>query len=252
MNIIGKKLLTKATISALGIGAISTITAGVVFAWPTRGPEIDCDHIHWEMQNDKSSTKEFTGHVTQPIDYTVTSHVAPSDWGILDKTFSNLTGNVTVSATISMGGDTRHTSKTLDCGEPTPSPSPTPTSSPSPSASPAPIPSPSPTPGVGGTVENNNNNTSESNNENKVEVKVENNATQTVNVESQVLGTSTVPVKQPETGAGLLGIATLATTAPFGFMLSRYGRGRVLRGKKEESLGKVASDIFDSRNSKLG
>ena len=80
-----------------------------------------------------------------------------------------------------------------------------------------------------------------------VEQKQENN--QTVNVTGQVAGVSTVPVKQPETGPGVLGMASVAGAGPLGLLLARYGKGRIA-GKKEEDLTSIASDIVTDRLSK--
>jgi len=77
-----------------------------------------------------------------------------------------------------------------------------------------------------------------------VEQKQENN--QTVNVTGQVAGVSTVPTVQPETGAGVLGMATIAGAGPLGLLLARYGRGRIV-GKKEEDLTSIASHIVAER-----
>src|SRR3990167_10563017 len=74
-----------------------------------------------------------------------------------------------------------------------------------------------------------------------VEQKQENNQTVNVTVpQAQVAGISTVPVKQPETGAGVLGMASMAGAGPLGLLLARYGRGRI-GGKKEEELTSTAS-----------
>jgi len=62
----------------------------------------------------------------------------------------------------------------------------------------------------------------------------------------QVAG-ATVPTKQPETGAGVLGLATMASAAPLGVILSRYGRGRMIAGKKEEELAETACEVFKNR-----
>src|SRR3990167_8232914 len=80
-----------------------------------------------------------------------------------------------------------------------------------------------------------------------VEQKQENN--QTVNVAGQVAGVSTVPVKQPETGPGVLGMASIAGVGPLGLLLARYGRGRIT-AKKEEDLTSIASGIVADRLTK--
>src|SRR3990170_3790563 len=77
-----------------------------------------------------------------------------------------------------------------------------------------------------------------------VEQKQENN--QTVNVAGQVAGVSTVPVKQPETGPSVLGMASVAGAGPLGLLLARYGRGRIV-AKKEENLTSIASAIVTDR-----
>ena len=119
-------------------------------------------------------------------------------------------------------------------GQPQSSPSPTPSPSPSPSVSPSPSPTPCTT--CGG---------------NDIDIDIENNQTQTqtVNVTSPVT-TAAVPAKQPETGAGVLGLATMFSAAPIGLALSRYGRGRVVTGKKEENLAGIAKGLVESRHGK--
>lgn len=131
-----KKLIYKVASPIIGTALVASITAGVVFAWPTKGPDIDCNSLHWEMQNDTNTNQLFTGKITSPIEFTTTSEVKPSEWGVLDKSFSNLSGNVTFTASVSMGGDTRNTTKTIECAQPTPTPSPNPTPTPSPSQAP--------------------------------------------------------------------------------------------------------------------
>ena len=80
-----------------------------------------------------------------------------------------------------------------------------------------------------------------------VEQKQENNQTVNVTVpQAQVAGTSTVPVKQPETGVGVLGMASVAGAGPLGLLLARYGRGRIV-GKKDEDLTSIASAIVTDR-----
>src|SRR3989344_5933841 len=80
-----------------------------------------------------------------------------------------------------------------------------------------------------------------------VEQKQENN--QTVNVAGQIAGVSTVPVKQPETGPGVLCMASIAGVGPLGLLLARYGRGRIT-AKKEEDLTSIASGIVADRLTK--
>lgn len=126
---------------------------------------------------------------------------------------------------------------------PTPSPSPTPTPTPTPS----PVVSPSPSPASGGDVTIINNN----NNENHQEQQQEQNNNQTVNVTTsgQVAG-ATVPAKSPETGVSVLGLTSMFGAGPVGFALSRFGRGRVVTGKREEeeTLSEVAKNLFNKRN----
>lgn len=251
-----KKLIYKVVSPIIGSALIASITTGIVFAWPTKGPNIDCFGIHWEMQNDTNVTHQFTGHITSPIEYTMTSEVKPNEWGILDKSFTNLSGNVTVTASISMGGDTRNTTKTIECAQPTPSPSPmpTPTPSPSPTPTPSPSPTPSPTPtstpvsspeptpspctNCGGpeiNITNNNNNTNNNTNNNNISVA----STSTANV----------PAELPQTGPGSIAIATMAGLGPLGFALSKFKKGQLY--KEEQSLEEFASSIFKDRTGNL-
>src|SRR3990170_9137119 len=138
------------------------------------------------------------------------------------------------------------------CGGPSPSPDPSPspsaTPSPSPSPSPGPVQSPSPTPnpspGPEGGQGQDQKQDQEVNVNVNVEQKQENN--QTVNVGGQVAGVSTVPVKQPETGPSVLGMASVAGAGPLGLLLARYGRGRIV-AKKEEDLTSIASAIVAER-----
>ena len=122
---------------------------------------------------------------------------------------------------------------------PSPTPSPTPTPSPSPTVAP----SPSPTPAAGG--DNNNNN----NNNNDIDIDIDNNQTQTVNVSGGVT-TASVPVKQPETGVGVLGMTAMFGAAPLGLALSRYGRGRLMTTRKEEDLAEIANGLVNTRRGK--
>lgn len=117
--------------------------------------------------------------------------------------------------------------------QPSPTPSPTPTPTPAPPAS------PSPSPGESINITNNNNNNNTNNNTQN----------QTVNVTGTVAGVS-VPAKQPETGVSVLGLTSMAGAAPIGYLLSRFGRGRITNGKKEESLEEVAMGIFTKRSGK--
>ena len=69
--------------------------------------------------------------------------------------------------------------------------------------------------------------------------------TNTVNVPA-VAGAS-VPLKQPETGVSVLGMASMMGAAPVGFALSRFGRGRTLVGKREEMLAEIAFGLVNRR-----
>ena len=122
---------------------------------------------------------------------------------------------------------------------PTPSPSPSPSPSPTPSPSPSPSPSPTPPCTTCGSTNNNDNN-------NDIDIDIENNQTQTQNVN---VTTAAVPVKQPETGAGVLGLATMFSAAPIGLALARYGRGRITT-RKEENLAGIAKSLVESRQGK--
>lgn len=256
-----KKLMRKTLTPIAGAALIGSITAGAVFAWPTKGPEIDCSHIRWEMQNDTNQTHEFTGKITSPINFEQTSAVEPNEWGVLDKTFSNLNGSVVVSASISMGGDTRNTTKTINCTQPSPTPSPTPSPSPSPSpsASPSPVPTPTPSPSptptptptptpvaspqpspspcnnCGGpeiNVTNNNNNTNNNINNNNI-------------TNTSTASSSTAPQESPKTGPGAVALSALFGTGPLGIALSRFRKGQLI--KDEENLEAFASSIFKDR-----
>ena len=129
------------------------------------------------------------------------------------------------------------------CGGPLPSPTPSPSPSPQPSSVPSPSPSPEPEGGQGQDQEQ----------DQEVNVNVNVNQTQennqTVNVAGQVAGVSTIPLKQPETGVGVLGMASMVSAGPLGLALARYGRGRIV-AKKEEDLTSIASDIVSDRLSK--
>ena len=55
----------------------------------------------------------------------------------------------------------------------------------------------------------------------------------------------------PETGANVLGLATMFGAAPLGIALSRYGRGRLMVRKQEEKdLSEIANDLVKSRTSR--
>lgn len=131
--IVGKKVAFKIVSSIIGAAIMSLTVVSTVFAVPTRGPEIDCNHIRWEMQNETNISQTFTGRVTSPIDFTISDTVAPGYWGVFDIPFSNLSGNVLVSAWISMGGDNRNITHTLDCAAVAAIPSQITSASPSPS-----------------------------------------------------------------------------------------------------------------------
>jgi len=127
-------------------------------------------------------------------------------------------------------GNFQYLVKNVNC-EPEPSPSPSPT----PVATPTPVPQ-------GGQDQGQ---SQEQKQKTEVNVNVEQN--QTVNVTAPaVAGTSTVPVKQPDTGVGVLGMASMAGTAPLGFLLARYGRGRIT-AKKEENLSEIALGLTKKR-----
>ena len=64
----------------------------------------------------------------------------------------------------------------------------------------------------------------------------------------QVAGAK-VPVAQPETGVGVLGMVSMFSAAPIGFALARYGRGRI-NTKREEELIVTANSIFSQRKNK--
>ncbi|KKR51050.1 MAG: hypothetical protein UT84_C0003G0045 [Candidatus Curtissbacteria bacterium GW2011_GWA1_40_16] len=109
-----------------------------------------------------------------------------------------------------------------------------------PSVASSPTPTPSPTPAAGGTGGNNtNNNQSQSQTQN-------NDQTVNVTVDQSVLGAK-APAQQPETGISVLGLVSAFSAAPFGLMLSRYGKGKTIYRKKED-FGKFAVDIFGKRN----
>lgn len=127
-----------------------------------------------------------------------------------------------------------------------PSPSPKPSASPSPEPSPSPSPeispNPTPTPPAGGdiNIDIHNENINENTQEQTQEVNV------TKNVEGQVAGVS-APAEQPETGLGVLGMASMFSAGPIGFALSRFGRGRKIVGKKQENLSELAFNLVEFR-----
>jgi len=131
-------------------------------------------------------------------------------------------------------GNFHYLVKNVNC-EPEPSPSPSPT----------PVATPTPEP-QGGQDQGQSQEQKQKTEVNvNVEQKQENN--QTVNVTAPaVAGTSTVPVKQPDTGVGVLGMASMAGAGPLGLLLARYGRGRIT-AKKEENLAEIALGLAKKR-----
>lgn len=115
----------------------------------------------------------------------------------------------------------------------TPGPSVSPTTSPSPTVTPIPTPSPavtpSPSPATGGDTNVNNNSNNQSQDQ-------DNNQTVNINVSNSgsVQGASTI-TESPETGVSVLGMASMFGAAPFGFILSRYGKGRIAKKKEDQS-----------------
>ena len=84
-----------------------------------------------------------------------------------------------------------------------------------------------------------------------VEQHQENNQTVNVTVPAvQAAAVTTVPVKQPETGAGVLGMVSVAGAGPLGLLLARYGRGRIAGRKDEESLSKIGFNLTEARREK--
>lgn len=112
-----------------------------------------------------------------------------------------------------------------------------------PAASPSPTPTPAPsTPPSGGQNQEQNQNQTQNNNQT---VNVTNTNNNTVNV-PQVAGVST-PAKSPETGVSVLGLTSMMAAGPVGFALSRFGRGRTLKSKKEENLAELAKNLVEDR-----
>ncbi len=113
-------------------------------------------------------------------------------------------------------------------------------SSPSPSPTPTVVPSPSPSPTAGG-----------GNTQEQTQTQTQTN-TQTINVtvtQPQVLGAK-VPAKQPETGTGVLGLVTLGSMGPIGYLLTRYSKSKTII-KKEEDISSFANELWTNRqNSK--
>ena len=113
---------------------------------------------------------------------------------------------------------------------------------------PQPTPTPTPTPAPAVNITNENNNTNTNNNNVNVSVNNTNSAPATQVVQPTVAGAK-APAKTPETGPGVLGMASMFGAAPFGVMLSRYGRGRLI-GRREEELGEIASELVSKRSNK--
>ena len=113
-----------------------------------------------------------------------------------------------------------------------------------PAEQPTPTPTPTPAPPAGGQNQEQNQQQTQNNEQNQT-VNVTNTNTNTVNVPA-VAGAS-VPLKQPETGVSVLGMASMMGAAPVGFALSRFGRGRTLVGKREESLAEIAFGLVNRR-----
>lgn len=112
-----------------------------------------------------------------------------------------------------------------------------------PQASPTPTPTPTPVPPAGGQSQSQ---SQTQNNEQNQTVNVTNTNTNTVNV-PEVKGVS-VPLKQPDTGVSVLGLASLMGAAPVGMLLSRFGRGKRLVGKREEeNLAELGKNLVDNR-----
>ena len=113
-----------------------------------------------------------------------------------------------------------------------------------PSPTPTPTPTPTPAPPAGGQNQEQNQQQTQNNEQNQT-VNVTNTNTNTVNVPA-VAGAS-VPLKQPETGVSVLGMASMMGAAPVGFALSRFGRRRSVVGKREESLAEIAFGLVNRR-----
>jgi hypothetical protein len=135
--------------------------------------------------------------------------------------------------------------------EPTYSPTPSPTEEPSPEVSPSPESSPSPwldpspSPDTSPTPQPSPSATPTTIIE--VHQKQENN--QTVNVNTgEVLAVKT-PAVQPETGAPVLGFAAVASAAPIGLLLAKFGKGKMAAKKREEeTLSSFAHGLVKSRH----
>ena len=114
-------------------------------------------------------------------------------------------------------------------------------STPSPTPTPTPVPTPTPSPTTTGSQSQSQSQSQTQNNNQTVTV--------TNTVSQPAVQVTKVPVKQPETGVGVLGMLSMFTAAPFGVILSRYGRGRLV-GKREEELSETASNLARARAKK--
>ena len=77
----------------------------------------------------------------------------------------------------------------------------------------------------------------------------ENNQTVNITVPEVKAAVTNVPAKQPETGVGVLGMASVAGAGPLGLLLARYGRGRIVT-KKEDNLAQEAFGLVQKRQGK--
>ena len=135
-------------------------------------------------------------------------------------------------------GNFHYLVQNVNC-EPEPSPSP------SPSPIPSPVPSPAPQGGQdqGQSQEQN----QDVNVDVDVEQKQENNQTVNITVPEVKAAVTSVPAKQPETGVGVLGMASMAGVGPLGLLLARYGRGRRTIARQEENLAVMAHSLVGAR-----
>src|SRR3989344_6400533 len=118
-----------------------------------------------------------------------------------------------------------------------------------PEPSPSPSPSPTPTPAPQGGQDQGQSQEQKQKTEVNVNVEQKQENNQTVNVtvpEVKSAAVSSVPVKQPDTGVGVLGMASMAGAGPLGLLLARYGRGRIT-AKKEENLAEIALGLAKKR-----
>src|SRR3990167_1418708 len=138
-------------------------------------------------------------------------------------------------------GNFHYLVQNVNC-EPEPSPSP------SPSPIPSPVPSPAPQGGQdqGQSQEQN----QDVNVDVDVEQKQENNQTVNITVPEVKAAVTSVPAKQPETGVGVLGMASMAGVGPLGLLLARYGRGRIVGKKDEENLSEIGFNLTEERRDK--